>query len=175
MKRWYAVYTKSRAEKQVLERLEMQGIEAYLPLQKKLKYWSDRKKWVEEPLFRSYVFVFINPDKDYFKTLNINGVVCFIKFDNKLAVIPQKQIDALRALIRSGLTYDVTNEDFVPGDNVEIIYGGMRGYTGRLIAYRGKYNVLLEIDNLEQSIVLNIPAEQLKKIHNNTSRKASMF
>ena len=33
------------------------GIESYLPLKKVLKQWSDRKKWVEEPLFRSYIFI----------------------------------------------------------------------------------------------------------------------
>ena len=57
---WFAVYTKSRNEKKVYERLIDEGYEAYLPLQKRLKQWSDRKKWVEEPLLRSYVFVKIN-------------------------------------------------------------------------------------------------------------------
>ena len=164
MKRWYAVYTHSRAEKQVLERLTLEGIEAYLPLQKKLKYWSDRKKWVEEPLFRSYIFVNINPDKDYFKVLNSYGVVCFIRFENKLAAIPENQIAAIKSLLNSGLTYEITNEVYEPGDHMQIVYGDMKGYSGHLIDYRGKYNVLLEIENIRQNIVLNIPAEHLKKI-----------
>ncbi|MBN1186316.1 MAG: UpxY family transcription antiterminator [Bacteroidales bacterium] len=164
MKRWYAVYTYSRAEKQVLERLTLEGIETYLPLQKKLKYWSDRKKWVEEPLFRSYIFVNINPDKDYFKVLNTSGVVCFIKFENKLASIPEKQILAVKSLMTSGLTYEITNEELDPGDYLQIVYGEMKGYTGRLVDYRGRYNVLLEIDNIRQNVVLNIPAEHVKKM-----------
>jgi len=57
---WYAVYTKSRMEKKVSLRLEEAGIESYCPVTKRKKQWSDRKKIVEEVLFRSYVFVNID-------------------------------------------------------------------------------------------------------------------
>ena len=55
--KWYAVYTNPRAEKQVHKRLIEAGIESFLPLQKTLRQWSDRKKVVEKPLISSYVFV----------------------------------------------------------------------------------------------------------------------
>ena len=54
---WYAIYTRSRGEKVTAKLLSDQGIEAYLPLQRKLRQWSDRKKWVEVPYINSYVFV----------------------------------------------------------------------------------------------------------------------
>ena len=56
-KTWYALYTKSRNEKKAHSALVSSGIDSFLPLIKNLKQWSDRKKWVEEPLFRSYLFV----------------------------------------------------------------------------------------------------------------------
>ena len=56
---WYVIYTKSRYEKAVSEKLALSGIEVYCPLLKRKKLWSDRWKWVEEPLFRSYCFVHI--------------------------------------------------------------------------------------------------------------------
>ena len=56
-KKWHVIYTAPRAEKKVNERLESQGVETYLPLQKTLRQWSDRKKKVSIPLFNSYVFV----------------------------------------------------------------------------------------------------------------------
>ena len=62
---WYAVYTKPRSEKKLADRLNEHGIEAYLPLRKTLKQWSDRKKMVEEPLITSYVFVNIT-NENYF-------------------------------------------------------------------------------------------------------------
>jgi transcriptional antiterminator RfaH len=56
-KNWYAVYTKSRAEKKLHAQLSDKSINSFLPLRKELKLWSDRKKWVEEPLLPSYLFV----------------------------------------------------------------------------------------------------------------------
>jgi len=57
MEKWIAVYTKSRHEKVVIQELEKKNIEAYCPILKERRQWSDRKRWVEFPLFRSYVFV----------------------------------------------------------------------------------------------------------------------
>ena len=73
-KSWYAVYTNSRAEKRVSDRIEELGIETFLPLQKTLRQWSDRKKLVEKPLISSYVFVKIIP-REYFAVRKIDGVV----------------------------------------------------------------------------------------------------
>ena len=58
---WYAVYTKPKWEKKVAELLARKGIEHYCPLNRVLKQWHDRKKWVEEPLLTSYVFVYVTP------------------------------------------------------------------------------------------------------------------
>jgi hypothetical protein len=53
--KWYAVYTRPRAEKLVHQRLVETGIETFLPLQKTYRIWSDRKKMVQKvnssPLF----------------------------------------------------------------------------------------------------------------------------
>jgi transcription antitermination factor NusG len=57
MLNWYAVYTRHRSEKRLADALAKLGIDHYLPLLRTRKKWSDRYKWVEEPLFASYVFV----------------------------------------------------------------------------------------------------------------------
>ena len=56
-KHWHALYVRSRSERKVLTQLEEMGVEAYLPLITLIKQWSDRRKKVEEPLFKSYVFI----------------------------------------------------------------------------------------------------------------------
>jgi len=78
---WYAVYTRSRAEKKVLAELEAKNIECFLPLQKQLRQWKDRKKWVEVPLIPGYCFVHINRI-DYDRVLHINNVVSYTIFEN---------------------------------------------------------------------------------------------
>jgi transcription antitermination factor NusG len=56
-KKWHAVYVSSRTEKKINDLLNNKGIEAYVPVVKTMRQWSDRKKMVEMPLLNGYVFV----------------------------------------------------------------------------------------------------------------------
>ena len=94
-KEWFAIYVRSRTEKKVFKSLQDEGIESFLPLITRLKQWSDRKKKVEEPLFRSYLFVHINR-KECAKVQKISGVVKFIKFENQAVTVPDNQILAIK-------------------------------------------------------------------------------
>ena len=85
-KKWHAVYTKPRWEKKVNALLLSKGIETYCPLNKVRKKWSDRIKLVEEPLFKSYVFVHIN-ELDYSRVRMVNGVLNYVYWNGKPAVI----------------------------------------------------------------------------------------
>ena len=69
---WYAIYVKPNGEKKILKNLEEEHIECYLPIKKTLRQWSDRKKWIEEPVFRSYVFVRVS-HIEFFKVLTVSA------------------------------------------------------------------------------------------------------
>lgn len=160
--KWYAIYTKSKQEKKIHAKLLENSIEAYLPLNKQLKQWSDRKKWVEEPLIRSYLFVRINR-KDYFNILNIPGIVKFISFSEGPVIIPDYQIESLKRLLSGGTDLEILDEYFEPGDPVEIIAGNLLGLTGELIKYKGIRKIIIRIDHLEQSLLINIPSNFLRR------------
>ena len=81
IRKWYPVYTHARAEKKAHEALLKKGIETYLPLNRQLKQWSDRKKWVEEPFIKSYLFVNIS-DQEQMEVLMTKGVARFIYFSS---------------------------------------------------------------------------------------------
>ena len=161
--KWYAVYTQPRAEKQVQHRLEENGIEAYLPMQKTIRQWSDRKKVVEKPLLSSYVFVKIIP-QDFPVVFKTNGVVKFVSFEGHPVAIPQKQIDILRLLIDSNADIEVSSEKFEKGDNVEVISGALAGLTGELIKIGTHNRFVVRIDKLDQNLILKIPRTFLKRL-----------
>ena len=160
--KWYALYTRPRAEKLVYQRLVEAGIETFLPLQKTYRMWSDRKKLVEKPLLSSYVFVKTN-NKSFPKVYKTNGVVKFISFEGHPVSIPQNQIDNLRLLINSDAPIEVSSEKFATGDNVEVINGSLIGLTGELIKIGSKNRVIVRIDRLDQNLILKIPMSFLKK------------
>jgi transcriptional antiterminator RfaH len=161
--KWYALYTRPRAEKLVYQRLVEEGIETYLPLQKTFRMWSDRKKMVEKPLLSSYIFVKTN-NKCFPKVYKTNGVVKFVSFEGQPVSIPQKQIDNLRLLIDSNAEIQVSSEKFEQGDNVEVVNGSLIGLTGELIKIGSKNRVVVRIDRLDQNLILKIPLAFLKKV-----------
>ena len=163
-KNWYVVYTRSRTEKKVRDELEMKGIESFLPLQKKLRQWKDRKKWVEMPLFSGYCFVHINR-ADYERVLQISHVVCYITFEGKAAVVRNDQIEALRQLLnQNDFNVEITHETFEVGKKVEIIRGPLVGLRGELVEIRGKRKFLLRIEQIDKSLLVEVPSDILTAI-----------
>ena len=160
--KWYAVYTQPRAEKQVHQRLVENDIETYLPLQKTIRQWSDRKKLVEKPLLSSYIFVKIIP-KFFPVVYKTYGVVKFVSFEGQPVAIPQKQIDTLRLIIDSNADIEVSSEKFEKGDNVEVVAGALAGLTGELIKIGTHNRFVVRIDRLDQNLILKIPRTFLKR------------
>lgn len=160
-KTWYAIYVRSRCEKMVKKLLDDNGFESYLPLVGRVRQWSDRKKKVEEPLFKSYLFVHINYEKEAWK-LREAGVyiVKFICFEGKPVVVPDNQISAIQ---RYTNYFDEKEEEFLKnsielkkGQKVRITSGPMMGITGTLTEINDNKRILIEIDAIGATIPVSI-------------------
>ena len=160
---WYALYTSPRSEKKVLTRLLEQGVDAYLPLQKTLRQWKDRKKWVETPLISSYIFVKV-VSQDFQKVLNVTGVLRFVYFLGKAAVIPEWQINSLKLLLESEKEVEINSENIKKGDRIKVISGALIGLEGELVTIKGNKKVIIRIEHIGYSFSVNIPLSDLVKI-----------
>ena len=160
--RWFAAYTKPRNEKKVYERLSEAGSETFLPLHKRMKQWSDRKKLVEEPLLRSYIFVRIT-EKEYFKVLNTFGVVRYVTFEGKAAPIPDNQIDILKLLVGEQVDIETTDEPIEPGEKIEVTIGPLRGLEGELVEHKGKSKVVVRLDHISHSLLVTLSKGYISK------------
>ena len=163
-KSWHVVYTRSRAEKKVQRELAFKNIECFLPLQKKLRQWKDRKKWVEMPLISGYCFVFISRS-DYDTVLQTDNVVGYVIFEGKAAIIPDRQVLALKQMLKQ-FDFDVTVsfENFKKGKEVEIIAGPLIGLRGELIQTRGKSRFLLRISQIDSVFQVEVPSTILSAL-----------
>jgi transcriptional antiterminator RfaH len=125
---WYVIYTQSRNEKKVADRLEKIGIMAYCPLVTQVKQWSDRKKKVQVPLINSYVFVNIN-EKERDKVFQVSGVVRFLFWLGKAAVVRDEEITALKESLKHTMSaVEVTGIQV--GDSISIPGGPFYGKEG---------------------------------------------
>ncbi len=164
---WYAVYTNSRAEKRVNDRLNELDIETFLPLQKTLRQWSDRKKLIEKPLISSYVFVKVTP-KEYFTVRKTDGVVKFIMIQGKPVPIPEGQITNLRILCGSDAEVEVSSDVYAEGDMVEVIVGSLTGLRGELIRVGRKHKVVIRIIQPGMNLTVDIKTNAIRKLDKNS-------
>jgi len=98
IKKWHAVYTKPRWEKKIHALFAAKGLESYCPLNKVRKKWSDRIKVIEEPLFKSYVFVKVG-EEEKTKVRMTNGVINFVYWAGKPAIIKEKEIETIKKFL----------------------------------------------------------------------------
>ena len=164
--KWYLLYTNPRAEKKVNEELKKRGFETFLPLHKTLKQWSDRKKWVEEPLFKGYLFIHTELERNYFEILNTPGVVKFVTFEKRPAVVDIREMELVKLILGEFSdieSFEGYEMELIEGDEVEIIAGVLLGFTGRLIQYKGRNKVILVCKSFNQSLILELPLAHIKK------------
>jgi transcription antitermination factor NusG len=157
--KWYAVYTKPRWEKKVNTLLLQKGIESYCPLNKVRRKWSDRIKTVEEPLFKSYVFVKIH-DEDRTAVRMTNGVVNFVYWNGKPAIIKEKEIQTIKRFLDEYETVEAVKMELAQGDRVQVIAGPMMDKEGKVLEVKNK-TAKVCIDSLGYMLVAYIDKSKL--------------
>ena len=160
MEKWIAVYTKSRHEKVVIQELENKNIEAYCPIFKERRQWSDRKRWVEFPLFRSYVFAKIEL-KNSIYILQTTGVHHIIKFQGNISIIPDEIIQNIKSMIDGDFTVEQV-EYFVKGDEVIVVDGPLKGMDGIVVKIKNENKLVLKVAAIQQAIAVQIHPGYLK-------------
>jgi transcription antitermination factor NusG len=137
LRKWHAVFTRPRWEKKVAELLTRKKIENYCPLNKVERQWSDRKKVILEPLFTSYVFVNIH-DTEQFPTRSTDGVINFLYWLNKPAVIRNEEIDIIRRFLNEYDNIQLEKVDVKINDIVRVIAGPFMEQKGLVISLKSK-------------------------------------
>ncbi|HTL08574.1 MAG TPA: UpxY family transcription antiterminator [Chitinophagaceae bacterium] len=129
---WYAVYTKPCWEKKVARTMAEKGIEHYCPLQKVIRKWSDRKKTLLEPLFKSYVFVRIARQSAY-RAKEVDGVLHFVHFLGKPAMIADHEIDSIKRFLDIHHHIKIDKCAVQVNDNVRINAGPFMNMRGTVL------------------------------------------
>lgn len=107
------------------ETLRKINVEVYCPMVTEVRQWSDRKKKLSVPLFRSYVFIRIT-EKERHKVFDVPGVVKYLYWLGKPALVRDTEIDTIRDWLRGGRVEDVVIENLSPGDRIIIKSGALK-------------------------------------------------
>jgi transcription antitermination factor NusG len=153
---WLVVYTKPRWEKKLADQLAQKGFEVYCPTQRVKRRWSDRIKWIDQPLFSSHIFVHLEPERRdavYFTP----GFVRFLFWNKRPAVVRDAEIDTLRRWLNDFDHEAITVKAIALGTKVHVQSGALQGREGTVLKQRGtKLELYLEDLQIIVSVDLNL-------------------
>ncbi len=161
--KWYAVYTRSRFEKKLYHDLQKAKIQAFLPMIKEKRKWSDRLKTILMPLLPSYVFVKM-PQKNLQQIYYYPGVVRLVSFEGKPCEIREEEMRLLEKIVASGIQVQSTTSSCVKGDAVRVMRGPLAGWEGRVDRLNGQSRVVFNFECLQQAISVEVSTTDIEKI-----------
>lgn len=161
--RWFAVHTRVKCEKLVVNLLSKKRVHAYVPLVRTLKRYERKVKKVEKPLISCYVFVRIVKD-EYVSVLETENVAGFVRFKKDLLAIPEVEIEVLRRIVlENDIELVAVPGSIQSGDPVVITAGPLTGVQGTVVALDGKRRLQVELQRLGYSLLLTIDAAFVAK------------
>ena len=155
---WHLIYTRPNHEKKVTIQLQEKKIATYLPLLKVERIWSDRVKVMQQPVFPSYVFVYLNNPNEYYEAIRTEGSCYYVKSGTKVALMSNDEINCIKLMEAQGENMEVAGNNFQIGQQMTIRNGPLRGLTCEVIQHKGKNRILVRVSILQRSLLADIPA-----------------
>jgi transcriptional antiterminator RfaH len=156
---WYLIYTRPRHEKKINSQLADRKINSYLPTRKVLRTWHDRKKYIEEPLFPSYVFVYLNDLQNFYEVLDVSGALNFVKAGKDIVRVNDTVVNNIRMVVDSRNEIEVSVDNFQPGQKLLITQGPLTGLSCEVIRHNGIQKIIVRVDLLQRSLTIKLPVD----------------
>lgn len=158
--RWYAVSTRSRHEKSVEDLLQRKRIETFLPLYETVRRWKNGDHRVQLPLFPGYAFVHIAL-RDRLQVLKVPGVARLVGFSGSPTPLADDEVESLRQALAAGMKA-APHPYLTVGRQVRITAGPLTGCEGILVRRKGTVRVVLSIDLIQRSVLVDLDANALE-------------
>jgi len=149
-KEWLVAYIKMHHEKKMRDEMLEKGIECFLPVQKEIHQWSDRKKKVERLIISMMIFVHVLPE-ERLEVLKLTSVSRYLVLhgENKPAVIRNSEMQQFMFIINNAdKAVEISKNSLIPGEKVEVTKGPLNGLKGELITVNGKKKIAVRIEGL---------------------------
>lgn len=161
---WYVVYTRPNQEKRVSSALLEKRIGYFFPMRKTLRTWSGRKRFVDAPMFSSYVFVYLDGLHAYYGALEVDGVVNYVRTGKELSKVSQVIIDNLKLIVNNDYSAEVSSDFFSPGQQVYIQEGPLTGLVGEIVQCNNIKKILVRVNLLQRNLLISMPSDNLLSV-----------
>lgn len=169
--RWYVLFVRSNQEKKVAEALRGRDVEYFLPCYKSLRQWKDRRVMLEVPLFPGYVFLRL-PLAERARAMTVPNVVTLVGTRNQPSAISDEEIAWIRLGIEHGKAEPYPY--LKVGQRVLVTEGVMCGMEGILVRRRNNTRVVVSLDSIARSFVVEIDATCLRPVGTRNEHSAAI-
>jgi len=160
---WLVIYTKPRWEKKLADQLTAKGFTVYCPTQRVKRRWSDRTKWIDQPLFSSHIFILIEPERRdavYFTP----GFVRFLFWNKRPAQVRETEIDTLKRWLNDFDHEAISIQPLAVGSQVTVKSGPLQGRDGIVLEQRGT-KLELYLEDLQVKVSVDLSKTELASGH----------
>jgi transcriptional antiterminator RfaH len=163
---WYVVYTKPRHEKKVAAFLSSFNIANFLPTTRLLRIWKDRKKYIDSPLFPSYVFVHLEDMETYYRVLNLEAVLYYVRLGKEVVRVKEDVFHNIRLIMKqvNDIDIEVSDDYFQPGKQLMIKDGILCGLLCEVVEVKGEQKILVRVNMLQKKSLVTVSGEYLKSL-----------
>lgn len=168
LKNRYVLYTKPRHEKKVARRLSAAGYNVYCPLNKVKRKWSDRTKVVGEPLFKGYVFIYIEGHKRE-EVFSYPGTVRYLFWLRRPAVVREQEITTMQKWLGHYDHERLKVTDIRPGTCVYITSGKFMNEEGVLLDISGS-KAFVQLKEMGIQLSLDLSQNELQALQSHAEK-----
>jgi len=155
---WWVLQTRVRCEQRVSNQLLSKHHEAYVPVARERRRWTDRYRTVELPMFPGYVFVrAVLQAADRLAILQSSGVFGFVTYKGGIAHISDRQIGYLRTIAEQSSPWS-PYRFIAEGPRARIRSGRLEGLEGILAIDKGGEKLVVSLEPMQRSIAVKIEA-----------------
>jgi transcriptional antiterminator RfaH len=158
---WYLIYTKPRHEKKLHSHLAERNVNCFLPTKKTLRTWHDRRKYIDEPLFPSYVFIYLNDMQNYYDGIDADGFLYYVRSGKEIARVKDIVINNIRLATEHTNDIELSDERFRVGKQLVISKGALTGLSCEIVQCHNRYKLLVRVDLLKRNLLLTMPEDHL--------------
>lgn len=154
---WWVAHVRSRQEKRLARHLLGEGVGFYLPQSEKEVRRNGRTFVSHLPLFPGYLF-FRGPAAARLAALRSDLIVQVLPVADQDGL--ERELESLWRLQQSGAPL-VSHPYLGPGDEVEIVDGPLRGWTGTVLREKGRLRLVVSVTLLRQAVAAELDRDAL--------------
>jgi transcription antitermination factor NusG len=160
---WYAIRVQAKFENVASAALRQKGFEEFLPLYRAKRFWSDRVKELDLPLFPGYLFCRLDISERLLPVVTTPGVLGIVSAGRNPLSISDQEIALVQAVVRSGLP-TTPWPALSAGSLVLIEHGPLAGVEGLVLDADKKCRLIVSVSMLQRSVAVEIQREWVRPL-----------